>query len=810
MHTAFGRMITEPPVMAASNFGIWSRMFIMLKAAPDVRLRPVLERRLERLGGGSQFWPMLNGRCLALLKRLPERLPAPSDDQRQQIAALRDCITELAAPTTGVAPRAGDARQDALTAELLARVYAEPDVIEHRMVWADALISAGDPRGEFVQLQLARDVADPPSKRERQLLDQHGLTWLGPLAAVIERKTVRYEHGFVCRAEVLFDSETERAAISDPAWATVRELDCDDVELLTHPNLRALRRAGGFGFAQLRQLCDHDGAPSGLRSLGPIFVDQLPPFEIDHLRAARAPWLANVSEVWLHLDDHGLSRHPNAYTWLFETPLGQRLTCFRLSGFPLNRDHESHADATVWLQAMRSWPQLERVRLDVFSVSLEFVREGARTKLRVRSEDGRKPSDYRIADVCALLGEIGAQFDAIEFVSHAPDPLARETLTNLAKAAGFGEYDHVHAPDLDPGVGYANWRMRRGLVVRQQRSARRLVRSRKQANAPVPRRVQTRAIYQPVESTPWFGFRDGIDGARLREGKWIEYSIDGRELWVLGDCVTGLSAGDLQPRWRLAEQRGAYVTSVALDRARARLWIGSGNGLTVLWDLESRHTLARARFHRSVVSAVATVPGRDLLISGDHDGKLHAWAYTPSDDGQAAVMIPRASASLEHGATAIDVDPGGDTLALRGRSGQISLRAVDELGRCRVIGDVGHGSAVLRWAPEGDHLVAAGADGGLVIWDADGTELTRVGLHAGMIRSLCWTPDGRALVTAGDCVRVSDRETGAELLRIDPGPARISGLAVSPDGQVLAVSAFGRVSCWSLADGRALGGFSGA
>ncbi|PRQ03208.1 WD40 repeat domain-containing protein [Enhygromyxa salina] len=798
LHAAFARMITEPPVMASSNFGIWSRLFGMLTAAPDIRLRPVLERRLETVGGSSQFWPMLNQRCFALLKRLPERLPEPSDGEREQIAALRAQITALEAfdPSTAAA-RPGDT----LAAELLAHVHAEPDVIEHRIVWADALISAGDPRGEFAQLQLARPPDQLPSKRERQLLTKHALAWLGPLAAVIERKTLRYEQGFPASAEVVFDSATERDVIHDPAWATFRALECNDVELLTHPNLRALRRAGGLGFAQLRRLCEHVGEPTGLYTLGPIIAEQLPPFELDHLRAAPATWLANVRELWLHLDDHNLSRQPSAFAWLFDTPLGRRLTSFRLSAFPFASGDPRGLDATVWLQAMRDWNQLERLRLDLHNVSIELVRDGLRAKLRVFSEFGSKPSDYHMDSVRTLLEGIGTQFDTIEFVSHAREPMLRETLVSLAKATGFVEYGYEHAPSDDPGVGSANWRARRSLIQRQERSARRRTRSRK----------QTRPIHQPLEDTPWFQLRDGIDRMRLTHGGWVEFSDDSRELWMHNDAVCGLSAPGLEPRWRLAgQQHGSYVSSVAIDRARARMWIGTGQGLTLLWDLEAQRALARARFHRSLVGTVAVVPGRELLLSCDRDGKLHAWQYAASDDDECVVMTPHASASLDRAADVIAVDPGGDTLALLKRTGEVSLRAVDELGRPRVIGNVGSRNGVLRWAPGGDHLVAAEADGGLVIWGADGTELTRVRLHEQMVRALCWTPDGRALVTASDCVRVSDRDTGAELLRIEPGRGQIGGVAVSPDGQILAVSAWGNLSCWSLTDGRLLGRYPAA
>jgi uncharacterized protein (TIGR02996 family) len=70
--------------------------------------------------------------------------------------------------------------------ELLERVYAAPDEDAPRRVLADALLDAGDPRGELisVQCQLAAVEEDERGpeilrlvERERELLDQHGDAW---------------------------------------------------------------------------------------------------------------------------------------------------------------------------------------------------------------------------------------------------------------------------------------------------------------------------------------------------------------------------------------------------------------------------------------------------------------------------------------------------------------------------------------------------------------------------------------------------------------------------------------------------------
>jgi uncharacterized protein (TIGR02996 family) len=121
-------------------------------------------------------------------------------------------------------------------AELFAQVYEHPDDDEIRLVLADALLAAGDPRGELIQLHY-----HPEADHERQvmqLLQRHGLTWLGALRDAV--LPVRYERGFLASCVAVEPA----GVVGAPEWATVRtvELDTDAQEFLFHPVMRSLRR----------------------------------------------------------------------------------------------------------------------------------------------------------------------------------------------------------------------------------------------------------------------------------------------------------------------------------------------------------------------------------------------------------------------------------------------------------------------------------------------------------------------------------------------------------------------------------------
>jgi uncharacterized protein (TIGR02996 family) len=81
---------------------------------------------------------------------------------------------------------------DPTRAALEAALAENPDDLATHMAYADHLAEQGDPRGEFIQVQLALE--DPTRKaaerkklqqRERQLLDAHEREWLGELAPLL-------------------------------------------------------------------------------------------------------------------------------------------------------------------------------------------------------------------------------------------------------------------------------------------------------------------------------------------------------------------------------------------------------------------------------------------------------------------------------------------------------------------------------------------------------------------------------------------------------------------------------------------------
>jgi uncharacterized protein (TIGR02996 family) len=190
-------------------------------------LRPILTARITR--------KPIYTKVLKLIDAAVAHRPVES----RSTARERQLELELAAAVAAV-------RKPTHTVEsLLAEVYAHPDDDAPRMVLADALLERGDPRGEFITLQLVRGRNGEPTERERELLKKHGRSWLGPLATVLSfgkgYSGTEFERGFVVKADFIFKIEKKLPLVArDPGWATI-EHSPTPVVLLEHAPLWALR-----------------------------------------------------------------------------------------------------------------------------------------------------------------------------------------------------------------------------------------------------------------------------------------------------------------------------------------------------------------------------------------------------------------------------------------------------------------------------------------------------------------------------------------------------------------------------------------
>ena len=147
--------------------------------------------------------------------------------------------------------------------ELLELIWAEPDNDDARLVYGDWLLQHGDPRGEFIMLQMKREthpLSPSEAAHEQTLWRAHGNVWLGPLAHAVVPGSAVFRRGFLARCKVGFESPGQREALlQDPMWATVEHVECDDPAVLAAPGLRAMYAAGPISLQTLQALARTPG-----------------------------------------------------------------------------------------------------------------------------------------------------------------------------------------------------------------------------------------------------------------------------------------------------------------------------------------------------------------------------------------------------------------------------------------------------------------------------------------------------------------------------------------------------------------------
>jgi uncharacterized protein (TIGR02996 family) len=228
----------------------------------------------------GQLWPLLE-------RWIPDGSARAVQRARSWARRVRDRYVTLPLVTDGHEPtHPHPARGD--TQALLQAVLDDPDALAPRQVYADVLLSAGDPRGELIQVQLQRELLPPDDERQPALAEREVLL-RAPLEQTLRDRLadrvihLEFRRGFVERATLhaaaVFDGLTSLLESEPVRYLRLVDLSPEDVPRLAMAPW--LKRLAGLELNHLQQadrrralnhedvirLLDTDGL-RGLKRLG--------------------------------------------------------------------------------------------------------------------------------------------------------------------------------------------------------------------------------------------------------------------------------------------------------------------------------------------------------------------------------------------------------------------------------------------------------------------------------------------------------------------------------------------------------------
>jgi WD40 repeat protein/DNA-directed RNA polymerase specialized sigma24 family protein len=265
------------------------------------------------------------------------------------------------------------------------------------------------------------------------------------------------------------------------------------------------------------------------------------------------------------------------------------------------------------------------------------------------------------------------------------------------------------------------------------------------------------------------------------------------------------------------QRRRPWLQNLAFSPDGKSLAAADTSGRVRVWDVTTRRERVRHDEHSGGLPDVAVSPDGKLAATAGADGTVRIWDL--------ATMRTVRSWSADNFASVLAVafTPDGGSLLTCGWSGSLRLWDVatgKEIRRLRDEKSYVRGAAL---SPDGQ-LVATTGKGGMSIVlceTATGRPVRELTGHISLLSWLTFSPDGRRLISAADShfdgtksltdlsVRVWDVATGKELHKFDAGRPH-GGVAVSPDGRVIAAGAFapgettGSLRFWDTVTGKEL------
>jgi WD40 repeat protein len=296
----------------------------------------------------------------------------------------------------------------------------------------------------------------------------------------------------------------------------------------------------------------------------------------------------------------------------------------------------------------------------------------------------------------------------------------------------------------------------------------------------------------------------------------ITFSPDGRylatgcydrtvRLWSATDAADG--AGGLIRTVRTAEDRNQINIGLSAHPGfhpdGRRMPVKYFDGTVRVWDVGTAREAGAFRMRESPVYEARFSPDGSHLAASDINGFVKVW-----DVATGRVLWGAPGGSVP-GPGNVAISPDNRWLAYgAAANGAINIRDLSTSGPVESLGEVGQ-LATMDFSRDGRLFAACGAGRNVKVWKTDGfQDLWTLG-QPDVIIALRFSPDGRRLATGSADARIWDLETGKEVFVFSGHKTRVTDVDFSPDGRAVASAGDTEALIWNATDGRVLRRFRG-
>lgn len=239
------------------------------------------------------------------------------------------------------------------------------------------------------------------------------------------------------------------------------------------------------------------------------------------------------------------------------------------------------------------------------------------------------------------------------------------------------------------------------------------------------------------------------------------------------------------------EVHGKHGQTVAFTADGTRLLSGGQDARIAILDPRTGMVTGALTGHTKVVNAIAVDTRGSRVVSVSSDRTVRIWDL--STERQLAVLEGHKDAVV-----AVALTPDATQAITAGYDGRLRRWALDD-GECleeqrsplqRI--------AAVAVTPDGNHTLESGQGSRVVVRDLTGAVVTELETGAPGVTGLAVAPDGALVATAGydGTVGLWSCETW-EPVRQLPVDGSVNAIAFSHSGQLLAAAAAGRLIIWS-------------